>query len=255
MRSMLLAFSFLSRFWVPRMDVRPETFGAALAWFPLVGILLGSVGAGVLVLGSPWVGAGVAAALAVTCLAWLSGGLHLDGLADTIDGFSAGRGNRERTLEVMSDSRIGAHGAVGLIILLQLKWALLVRLTELELGVAHVCAALVSTLAVSRCCAAVLIVVCPAAKPQGLGTLFRVPRAGRYAALSVFWCLAVGACAYGLLLPGSQVNALWGLGLGLTVAVTSAAATVRRLGGLTGDTLGAIVEVSEVVGLLGWGLA
>jgi adenosylcobinamide-GDP ribazoletransferase len=253
-RSCAAAFGFLSRIWMPRFDLVAKDFAVALAWFPMVGAVLGLIGAGVLACASSYLGAAVASALTLTCLAWLTGGLHLDGLADTVDGLSAGRGDRERTLAVMSDSRIGAHGAVALILLLLLKWALLVRIVELQRGVGYLVLAVVSAMAFSRFGVAMLMVLFPAAKANGLGTLFRVPGAGKYAMLGGLWCVAVDILAWYWVPSWGLTRGCLGTLLGAVVAVGAGALVTRRLGGLTGDTLGAVLEVCEVVVLIGWGV-
>src|SRR5687768_16835130 len=120
--SLRLALGFLTRLPVGAAVVDEASFGRALGWFPLVGAGLGAlllVGAWVL---EPVLAPSLCAAALVAFWAYATGGLHLDGVADVFDAFSGGRGDRERTLEIMRDSRIGAHGAVALVLVLLTKF-------------------------------------------------------------------------------------------------------------------------------------
>src|SRR5437016_1160273 len=101
MRPVLTAFAFLTRLPVGGGPLRDADLGRSIAFFPLVGLVLGLVLTGLASL--------------------LTGGLHLDGVADVFDALGGGRGDRQRMLEIMRDSRIGAHGAAALFLLLLAK--------------------------------------------------------------------------------------------------------------------------------------
>ena len=130
LKAIVAAFAFLTRIPVWRGPLRDEDLGRSVAFFPLVGLVLGlalaAAGAVAASELSPVVGAVLLAAL----LAALTGGLHLDGLADVFDAVGGGRGDRARMLELMRDSRIGAHGAVALVLLLAAKIAALTQVIE-----------------------------------------------------------------------------------------------------------------------------
>lgn len=206
-------------------------------FFPLVGTLIGvlltAVGGLGLQLGSPLV-----AGFLVT-LAWtlVTGGFHLDGLADTFDGLSGGRGDRARTLEIMRDSRIGTHGAVALVLVL--------------LGKVLVASDLLAN--------------------DGATGLWIVPVAARAAVVpSIAWFRYARAEGLGLQMhrnataEGVMVSqavalaTLWLSGLdrwpafagGYTVAFGFSWWMSRKLGGLTGDTYGAALELSELAALV-----
>ena len=141
--------------------------GRSVSFFPLVGLVLGFAltGLAAALAGSvaPWLVAVLLAAL----LAVLTGGLHLDGFADVFDALGGGRGDRARMLEIMRDSRIGAHGAAALTLLLIAKVAALAQLVERR--------DLLSLLAfptIARWLVALLVVLFPYVRAEGLGRAF-----------------------------------------------------------------------------------
>jgi adenosylcobinamide-GDP ribazoletransferase len=212
---------------------RPEP--RALVWFPVVGAAIGAC------VGVVWWGADewwtpiVAAALAVLADVVLTGALHLDGLADTADGVLPHL-ERDRRLVIMGEPTIGAFGVTALVAAIVLRVALL---TAIEPDVAL----LAALWCASRTTMAVTTGVVRYARPGGLATAFlgRSP----WPTLVVG---AVGSLGLGLLaLQGQGVFAVLAVGLGGAVVVGFAA---RRLGGFTGDVLGAAGVVGETVGLL-----
>ena len=223
----------------PLSGTRPaDSMSRALAWFPLAGALVGVVGAGAVWLVSlRWSGA-VATLMGLAAMTVLTGGLHLDGFSDTLDGLAARKG-REETLRIMRDSRIGVMGAAGIFFLLGLKWFLLQDL--FSRGILSI---LVAACALSR----LSMVLSAQAFPyvpgrSGLGRLVTDTRSPR----SVWSALLLGigiACfslgpLEGLLCLAASVAVTWGFNL----------FCLSRLGGITGDTLGAVNEMVEV-GLL-----
>ena len=177
------------------------------------------------------------AALLVVALVILTGGLHLDGLMDSCDGLLGGR-TPERRLEIMRDSRVGSFGVLGGICVLLLKFALLAsinsRLLTLALFIVLPCARWAMVLALR---------VFPSARPTGLGATFRrsvtTPRLVFAGAVSLLIALLTGHLIGGVLwLIATLVATL--LGLWIT----------RLIGGLTGDSYGAIAEITEAVVLL-----
>ncbi len=234
----------------PRSAPDRATAGAAMAWAPAVGLLLGAVAAGVLVLVDRPFGAGplAGAVLAVATLALLSRGLHLDGLADLADGLGSGK-PAQGALDIMRKSDIGPLGVVTLV------FAVLIQVTSLAhaegtggmiRGAAAVMAALAtSRLAITWACRAGV----PAARPTGLGALV----AGTVRpAVALAETLLVLALAAGTVLLWHQVG--WTLPLavfiGLGVAHGLERHAVRRLGGVTGDVLGALAEVAATAALV-----
>ena len=235
----VLALQFLTAVPVPlTVPAAPMHLGRSLAFFPVVGVLLGLALAALdrallLVLPVP-----VATALLLTAATALTGALHLDGLMDTCDGVFGGR-TPERRLEIMRDSRVGSYGALAGTLQLLLKYAALV-----SLPIEWRWIGLVLALTCGRWTMAAATWVFPYARAEGLGTAFKAgvtrPAIGAAAvlALAIAWV------------------ASHGLGVGLLVGATSVAWLVARylcgkLGGLTGDCYGALNEVVESTVLVG----
>jgi adenosylcobinamide-GDP ribazoletransferase len=213
---------------------------AAMAWAPVVGLLLGAVAAGVLELAARvgHTGPLLAAVLAVTALALVTRGLHLDGLADLADGLGSRRPAGE-ALAIMKRSDIGPFGVVTLVLTLGIQVAALAQAEALGRGVPAVLAAAVAgRLALTWACRRGV----PAARGSGLGVLVAgtvppaIPVALTAATLG-------GAWAYGIIV-------LIAVAAGLIASLALTALAVRRLGGITGDVLGALVEVTAAVCLL-----
>ncbi|HET6150428.1 MAG TPA: adenosylcobinamide-GDP ribazoletransferase [Polyangia bacterium] len=232
-RSIGAAFAFLTRIPIPGAGGAGE-LGRSVVWFPLVGAALGAILLGAARALDGQLSAGVLAVALVALLALLSGGLHLDGLADTFDAWGGGRGDRARMLEIMRDSRIGAHGAAALALLLAGKiFAVLALLSRGTLW------PLLAAPAVARWAVVPLVVLFRYARPNGLGSPFQQRRraidvlgATLLAAPLGFW--------FG-------VAALRAGALALAAALLLAIAIGRRLGGLTGDVYGAAIEMAELV--------
>jgi adenosylcobinamide-GDP ribazoletransferase len=212
--------------------------GAAMAWAPVIGLALGGVAAAVLWAGARWAGSLLGAVLAIGALAGLTGGLHLDGLADLADGLGS-RQPAARALEIMKQSDIGPFGVVALVLTLLIQVAALDRAQVLGRGsLAVTAAAVTARLAMTAACAPGV----PAARPGGLGAL--VAGSVRPAALAGLAAAAAGGAAACGVIYAVAVMAGLAAGLALT------AAAVRRLGGITGDVLGAVAEVSAAACLL-----
>ena len=213
---------------------------AALAWFPAVGLALGlALGAVWWAVADLWPPAVAAAVVVVADLA-LTGMLHLDGVVDTADGLLPPL-DRERRLEVMADPRAGAFGVGAAGAVLLVRWAALAALAPRPLLLGGLWCA-------SRSAMALTTVRVPYARPTGLAAAFAADgRRRRPTELAVAGgvtaAVVLGAVARG-----------WG-GAAAVVALAVAAASVvalarRRLGGFTGDVLGAAGMVGETAGLL-----
>lgn len=234
MRSALSALSLLTRLPVP-IALNAEDLRGAATYFGAVGLLFGALAClmtrGIVALGAP-----LAAALLCALWAWLSGGLHLDGVADVCDGMGGGRGQRERTLEIMRDPRVGAHGVVGVALILLIKVGALARCFELDVASAALLAP-----AWSRAQLLGLLLL-PNGRPGGLADHVRPRRPWLALSLNLVGLAALLA----LWDPG-----LWPCPLGAaTAAIWLAIWAQRRLGGVTGDVLGAATEAGETAFLL-----
>lgn len=230
-----IAFSLLTTLPVPAPQKwSPGDSGRAAGWYPLAGLVIGLLVAGVHRLSGLVFPPLVTGAL--TLLAWvaLTGGLHLDGLADCADGLLY-PGTPEKRLEIMKDPRLGAFGGIGLGLALLLKFAALASLPPAALPALPLAASL------ARWCILPAGLL-PLAKPGGMGADF----AAGLRKDSLFWG---GLLPLGLaLLPGWRGWLAAALGLLTALGVLTLAK--KRLGGLTGDVFGPLIEVVEIVGLL-----
>lgn len=231
-----------------RLPVRVEgtlgmrDLGRAVHLFPIVGALVGCVGGAAFALGAALgLPATPCAILALAGTALLTGALHEDGLADTADGLGAGT-DRERALAIMRDSRIGTFGTLALLLTVLARLGAVAALGEAG-GAAQAVAALVAAGAGSRAAMPVVMLLQPGARATGLAA-----EAGRPGAVRAWGAVPVAAAVALLVLPAGAVLAA-GLAAAL-VAGTAATALGRRLGGCTGDTLGAVQQLAEVAFLL-----
>lgn len=244
LRLAAVALQFLSRIPVPPVvGFQPEWLHRCVRHFPLAGALIGAAGAAVLALAHALWPPLVAATLAVAFSVWLTAAFHEDGLADTFDAL-LGAAGRERALVIMKDSRIGSYGAAALVLTLLARVAAVAAL--LPQGVAVACAGWLASHVLARAAAVVVMTALPyagdaehaKAKPLALDVR------GRDAAAALLWCTGLWA----LPLPPARL-------LAAVLAAAAVAALMvrwlrRRLGGYTGDTLGATEQLAEVAVLL-----
>lgn len=233
MTALAAAFGFLSRLPIGGRAVEDVTLGRSLAWFPAVGLVFGLILAGAAALLRDRIPAPLLAVGLVAALALLSGGLHLDGVADVFDGLGGGRGDRERILAIMRDSRIGAHGAAALVMTVLAKVAAVHELVRAERAWA-----LLAGPAVARWCAVLLVLLFPYARPHGLGRAMRDH--GRPRHLAAATALLAGSIGW------SGARVLGPAAAAAAAALLLACAMRRRLGGLTGDVYGAAIELAEL---------
>jgi adenosylcobinamide-GDP ribazoletransferase len=239
MKAWWIALQLLTRLPTPALgEVTDVQRGRSVLFYPLVGALLGAL----LVLahgalaGSP---ADVRAALLLVLWVGVSGGLHLDGLADSADAWLGGHGDRERTLAIMKDPRSGPAAIVVVLLVLLVKFAALSALPPTA------SVALVLTPLVGRAALVTVLLTTPYARPHGLGAVLaaHLPRRAAIVVLAacagVFWVLAPDRGGWLLALAAGTIYALRRLML-------------ARLGGTTGDTLGAACEVVEACVITGW---
>lgn len=240
-----LAVQFMTRLPVPAVSFTPARLEAAVRWYPGVGVIVGSLSAvtyaGALLLFP----AGVAALLAIAVGLLATGAFHEDGLTDTVDGIGGGQ-TAQHSLEIFRDSRIGAYGAAALFTALSLKAATLAALPA-SLAIA----ALPLAHAASRASAVLMIATSRYVRADGLAK----PVAGGVGPLGLTVALGTTALAWfllGRMAPGLLTLApLLGLGLG---HVLMRLFFEPKIGGYTGDCLGAIQQASELgfyLGLLG----
>jgi len=261
--SFLIAVRFLTRLPMPDPgSVSDPDLGRCAVFFPLVGLLIGLMIWGLMVGGlsilsaqvgvpdpgsasgghsPPYAGGGhgppygVAAALVLVAWVGLTGGLHLDGLADTADAWIGGLGDRSRTLEIMQNPGSGPFGVTALVLVLLCKWTALSALMT-----AGATASLIWIPALARAQLLVLFLTTPAARPHGMGAAVRT-----YLPRTTAWSwLVVTLVASGLCLGTEWLGLLVTAGVLFLLLRRS---MMVRLGGFSGDTAGALVELSETL--------
>ena len=240
MRGVLVATAFLTR--VPVLVVAGAVdVGRAARWFPLIGGLLGGASALIAwtmteVMDFP---AALTATLVVGLGAWATGAIHLDGLADTVDGFGGGR-DREGALRIMRDPLIGSYGAAALVFVIGVKVTAIAALLDRSAALPFVVAAP----AISRWTISALAAWLPYARTEGgLGKAVTQERdnIGLVVATAVTALIAIGAL---------RVDALIVWAFAALTAAWIARTARRRIGGVTGDVFGASVELTETSVLL-----
>ncbi|MDD9822567.1 MAG: adenosylcobinamide-GDP ribazoletransferase [Gammaproteobacteria bacterium] len=250
MTAFLAAVQFLTLAPV-RLRAQPSDaqLGSSLLFYPLVGALLGGALSllAALCANLPPL---VTAALLLAALSLASGGLHLDGLADSCDAL-AGGGDRARALAIMRDPRCGALGAAAVGVVLIAKFAAFAALASAGAAgaAATVAVAIIAAVTAARAAVIALYLSADYVRPAGLGAAMaaNLPRAAGFAVVAVTAVAIAAACVAG------------GGGLGAAAAMLTAAAVafmvcrrlmVARIGGATGDTTGATVETVETATLL-----
>ena len=237
-----IALQFLSSLPVrlPGMPA-PQELGRSLLFYPLVGLLFGGIlwGLNWLMLGAPLL---LHAALLLTVWVLLSGALHLDGLADSADAWLGGFGDRERTLTIMKDPRSGPMAVVTLVLVLLLKFAALLALIEQQHALALIIVPLLGRSALLG-----LFLTTPYVRAGGLGQALadHLPRSAgkRVLAVSGLACVLIAG-----------LSGFFALVLAVVLFAWLRRVMLRRLGGTTGDTAGALLELLEVAMLVGLAL-
>jgi len=255
-RALLLAGRFLTR-WPFGIDgdAQPKLYGHAVPFYPVIGLLLGAVLAGIGLaaqsLGVLSAGAPALAVLMLGVWVWSTGGLHLDGFADCADAWVGGLGSRERTFAILKDPHIGAMGVVALVLVLLAKLGALMTLLG-GVGAAGIApgvwlAALLGLPVLARAQILWLVLTTPAARSQGLGAVLGAHLPHRSAWLAATLGSAAALIGIGVVSVAAAVAVA-----GTTVLVLAAwrRSLLRRLGGYTGDGIGALVELTETLTLL-----
>lgn len=245
MKYFLIALQFLTRIPVKiQSRIEERDYGYSMAWFPAVGFILGWILALVFKLAVVVMNPAIAVLLAITAYMLLTGGLHIDGLSDTCDGVYGGKGDKVKTLEIMKDSRIGTIGALALVLDIGLRFALLY-----SLPVSRIPSSLIVMAVLGRWSQVVFSLNAPSARPEGQGRYFSsslTPGIFGFSSLTM-----LGICLF-LLKPASLV-------LFLVLLVVTIRMTVnyfkRKIGGISGDTIGAVNEGAEILVLLWMNMA
>ena len=240
MRSFLAALQFLTVIPVPAQLEKGDAESSPF-WFAQVGLVLGASVALVDALLARTCCSGLLRSiLSIGVLAALSGGLHLDGLADTADGFLSAR-PRERVLEIMRDSRIGTMGVLALVFVLAIKVAALAQIN----GPTRWKMLLFAPLS-GRALQVINMSLLPYARKQtgGKAAVFIHRNLGRFSIWSGLWMLTANVTLFGLWRGAEYLAVI------VIIATWLAVWSLRRIGGFTGDTLGATSEIVEASILL-----
>lgn len=250
MKRLVAAVIFLTRLPVPgRWDIQASDIGRSTVFFPLIGASIGAIQCGVLAgaqRSTRWIGQHsthlpalpvlVLAVILVSLSVLITGALHLDGLADTADGFGGGR-TRDDVLRIMRDHAVGAYGAIALILVLALKITSIAALIEHNFA----CPFLILAPAVARASVVVMGFMLPYARAgqEGLGSvaehigIMEVAVSSLTAIVLAVW---LANWRGGVVLAITAVASLWNAWLGR-----------KKIQGMTGDTLGANVEICEAL--------
>jgi adenosylcobinamide-GDP ribazoletransferase len=237
---LIVTLGFYTRLPLPHDHVNAGAELAQASWAaPLAGAVVGAFGALAYALAHAFgLGALPAAGLAIFASLIVTGALHEDGLADTADAFGAGT-TPETRLAIMRDSRIGAFGACALILSIGLRWVAVASLV----GPARVAVALIVAHAAARAMPPLLMWLIPPARPDGLSATAGLPPADGVAAAAL---LGLAALVLGL----GLANGLIAAALLVACLVTIRSLALNKIGGQTGDVLGTLEQVCEIVVLL-----
>jgi adenosylcobinamide-GDP ribazoletransferase len=249
----MTAVHFLTRLPTPESkSFEPSWLARSARYFPLVGVLVGAINVAIWWLASQRLPVPVAVGLMLAVSVLVTGAFHEDGFADVCDGFGGGT-TPERVLSIMKDSRIGAYGAIGVVLMLGLKWT---ALDALAVSTAVFAPLVIGAHVTSRWCAGALMWSLPYVRPDGdsksrtavEGSTAREWLIGGIIGLAVFAPIAA------LSVHESGVFEAWALLAGAVSAAAAAWASAsyfrRRIGGHTGDCLGAVQQLSELAFLI-----
>ncbi|ANY69582.1 cobalamin 5'-phosphate synthase [Paenibacillus sp. BIHB 4019] len=251
-QALVAAIQFLTRIPVPlTVPFEPQVLSRSTAYFSIAGSIIG----GMITLGfaavQSWLPAGPGAVLLLALWLSLSGALHMDGWMDTADGVLSHR-SRERMLEIMKDSRVGAMGVLAAVLLVLFKFTVLYELLYNTNSI-YALPLLVTIPAWSRWWMAAAIVIWPSAREgEGIGALFQAASLRHvWSGFVLTFLLACGiGLAFGLPLSTSAFTAAGAAAVTMATGTFMSFWLVRKLGGLTGDTYGAMNEAIEAILLL-----
>lgn len=234
-KGFILALQFLTRLPINiPIDFNDENLRRSTFFYPLIGLILGGL-ASLPYLYLASYNVNIASFLSLLVMIILTGGLHLDGLSDTADGFFSNK-DKENTLEIMKDSRIGAFGVLSLILLILFKYILISSF------VYNLPLALILSMANSRLVVILEIVFKKVARPGGLGDMLHASKPKNY--------VLVSSIIYIVFLSFLDLSYLLPLIGALIMAELIAKCSYKKIEGLTGDLYGAIIEITEAISLL-----
>lgn len=238
MKGFVIALQFLTRIRLVRnLEINEEDFGSSSRFFPLVGLVIGLILSLVAYSGSKLFQPLTLAVFIIVAEIILTGGIHLDGFMDSCDGLFSGR-SRDRMLEIMKDSRVGAMGVLGLVTLFMLKLALLMELTAQELYLV-----LPAMTVLSRWIVVYALIRYPYARREGMGGFFH----GKISRRSFLLVTLYSVILVMVISPANNYPAIGGA---VIAALLVGKGINNKLQGHTGDTYGMLCELTEVMFLL-----
>ncbi|TAM46085.1 MAG: adenosylcobinamide-GDP ribazoletransferase [Gammaproteobacteria bacterium] len=237
MRAVWLAVQFLTRLPTPRVEIDATARGTSVLFYPLVGLLIGALLA-LLHWPLATTDAGLEAALLLLVWVLVTGGLHLDGLADSADAWLGSHGDRARALAIMKDPYTGPAGTAAVVLVLLIKFAALSALLWESAWEALVVAPLLG-----RAALVALLLTMPYVRPDGIGAE-HAAHLPRISAAGVLVATGVAVVAW------LEWDGLWLLAAAAVAVYGLRYLMLRRLGGTTGDTLGASCEIVEATVLV-----
>ncbi|SHE85336.1 cobalamin-5'-phosphate synthase [Tissierella praeacuta DSM 18095] len=238
-KGFILSLQFFSHIPINiNVDFGGKNIKYSIFFLPLVGAIIGALGGLVYYLIYPYNNL-IASFLGLLTTIIATGGLHLDGLSDTFDGFLSNR-DKEKTLEIMKDSRIGAFGVLSLILLIMFKFILIYSIKNLPL-------AIVLSFANSRLVVARIIAYKKNARPGGLGDLFHQSNPKIL--------MIISGIIYIIILLLLDIRYIIPLLINFLAGEYISYIAYKKIGGFTGDVYGAVIELGDTISLLGfWGV-
>ena len=232
-----LALQFLTRLPTPQTKMNDSALGRSLLYYPLAGFIIGVI---LWVISLLFTGQNsiLSAAIILTLWVLISGGLHLDGLADSADGWLGGAGNRERILHIMKDSRSGPAAIIAIFLVLLTKFAALSVLLSHETTLM-----LIIIPVLGRTSTLLLLLTTPYVRQGGIGEIMsqHIPRKQAHAV----WMTVIVILLFTMGMQGF-ITCLWIIVAGYLLRKLM----MNKIGGTTGDTAGAMIEVIETIALV-----
>lgn len=238
-KGFILSLQFFTRIPINiPIDFNSKNIKYSIFFLPIVGAIIGGLGALVYYILAPH-NLLIAGFLTLLTTIILTGGLHLDGLSDTFDGFFSNR-DKDKVLEIMKDSRIGAFGVLSIVLLILFKFILIISIKELPLAI--ILSFINSRLVVSR-----IISYKKAAKEDGLGSMFYKSNPKKLVLLAIIiYIIILFLVNYRLMIP---------LIITFLMGEYISHVSYKKIDGLTGDVYGAVIELGDAISLLGfWGV-
>ncbi len=236
MKRLILMLQFLTKLPLPfKIDAKEEDFSKGIIYFPVVGLVIGALMAGLYIGLSAITNIMIASVLVIVFEIFITGGLHLDGLADSFDGLYSYR-DKDRMLEIMKDSRVGTNGVLILIVNIVLKMVLLISIDP-----EMVPTLLLLMPVVSRLMVVLLSAISKYARNNGMGGFF----IGKTTKLQLVITIILVLVMHLIYLEG-----LFLLGMIIILTLIYRYHVYSKIDGITGDVLGAVVEMSEVFYLM-----